>query len=197
MPVSTVPGEQWMCYCTGGWFPPEPPWLHSSVRCLKKTLMLCVLQGKQSQNQAVLLWISSIASLQITCARDSFYFCLLAAHYRAGWVRSITSRIALPLRSLNAAWLSVRKKALQHAQHPRSAFVSPADLAKEVSRRTAAAHAHPPALLSRTHSPRIEPHSPRLHPPAIMWTSPPFLPRTLLISLSSSSCRPACFTLNP
>lgn len=81
------------------------------------------------------------------------------------------AHIALPLRSLYPAVGADKVRLSLHIARPRSAF-SAAAFARWGSRRVAAVH--PPVYYcsAHTHSPRAETHSPRLHPPAIMWTSP-------------------------
>lgn len=134
---------------------------------------------------------------RFTCVHDSVYF-VSPQLSGAGWISSITSYIYRLTFALLVSGLCTDKISL-HIDLSTFSFLPscfcrggepPCSRCECSSSGTTSAHT------------RIEPHSPRLHPPAIMWispASPPSLPSSLLPSLclSSSSCRPAWISLNP
>lgn len=188
-PGSTVRGEQWMCYSTVGWVPPAcaPPTM---------TTHICYILNRHFCAHS-LLWSSlrSLAlSVRITCAHDWLYFCLLTAdwggtillhHHREFNLTFVLSRSRL------GCWYGKSFHCLIPVQLSSPRLILPV--------RGACVHPRSMIPLYRVrtdaHSPRMATRSPRLHPPAIMWTSPPFLPPLFPLSHPTAAGRPDSYRI--
>lgn len=120
----------------------------------------------------------------------------------AGSICPTAPHIALPLHSLYPAFGIDNVRLPLHIDQLRSAF-STAAFTREESRRAAAVHVHPPVLgycSAHTHASyraTLTTPSPAgyyVNKPSISTLPPLLCPPP---SLSSSRCRPACFTLDP
>lgn len=178
-PGSTVRGEQWMCYSTVGWVPPAPPPNHDYTHMshIKQALSrtLAFVPGCWSSRRSSPLlcsdhmrpWAALLLSPRRWLRRDD-------PAPSPSWIHSYLCALSVPLRlpigKSSPAWFPFSSRLPGSfyrcgESQPRSMII----------------------LLYRVrtdaHSPRLETRSPRLHPPAIMWTSPPSLPSSLRSSL--------------
>lgn len=102
-----------MCYCTVGWFPPEPPWLHRSVTCnknkTKKTTTPCFTEETVAKRtHAVVKFIDSLSPDHMR----PWLGLLLSPRSSPGraWVCSITSCIPSLTFALLKSRLAVDKE---------------------------------------------------------------------------------------
>lgn len=177
-----------------GWFPPEP---HDKTDVSNKTTLLLVGLRKHTSPcrepnpcSCNFHWCPLPGSHAPTARSTLFPHSSL----RAGWICSITSYTCLTFASLISRLGIEKVELILHVDHP--VQLSPRLLLPGWGAAVQPLSMFILRYYCSAHSPRIETHSPRLHPPAIMWTSPAS-PPSLAPSLSSSSCRPACLTLNP
>lgn len=175
-----------MCYSTVGWVPPAcaPPPYHDYIyishikQALSRTLAFVkfsALSGSLCSDH-MRPWLALLLSSHRWLRRDD-------SAPSPSWIHSYLCALSVPfgllIRKILPCLIPVQLSSTRLILPVRRACVQPRSMIILLYR-----------VRTDAHSPRMERRSPRLHPPAIMWTSPPFLPPLFPPSHPAAAGRP-------